>query len=105
MTIPILTVLSRFFFQPDSHTHARILTISDVNRSLQEKAIVTKIIAPGEKGRISFQATEWFAVCPDDIVLPPGTSVRVIGSSDATTLIIEPLPSVVSCSVPLLEPA
>jgi len=59
--------------------------------SLKEQGTVTQIIQPGVVGRVLFQATTWSAICLYPTVLPPNTSVRVIGQYNATTLNVEPV--------------
>jgi hypothetical protein len=67
-----------------------------IHANWQGRALVTEIIQPGQLGRVWFQATTWFAVCPYQAVLPPDTPVRVVGRYDTVTLIVEPVLSVVS---------
>lgn len=55
------------------------------------QAIVTKVIQPNKKGRVSFRATTWFGVCLQQLILLPNAEVRVTGFYNATTLIVEPI--------------
>ncbi len=59
--------------------------------SLKEQGVITQTVNPGVRGRVLFQATTWFAICPHTTVLSPQTFVRVIGQYNATTLIVEPV--------------
>lgn len=44
-----------------------------------DEATVVKTIKPQIGGRIRFRGTEWPARCLQDLTVPPGTIVRVIG--------------------------
>jgi membrane protein implicated in regulation of membrane protease activity len=68
------------------------LTSKDLD-CLLERAIISAIVKPNQRGRVYYQSTWWFASCPYNVTLPVGTSVRVITRS-ALTLIVEPLPAV-----------
>lgn len=57
---------------------------------LQEKAIVSETIQLEQPGRVRYRASWWSAICLQDVVLRPGTPVRVIGRSNLT-LIVEPI--------------
>jgi hypothetical protein len=65
---------------------------------LKEQGIITQTVNPGTRGRVMFQATTWFAICPHKTVLSPQTFVRVIGQYNATTLIVEPIYPMTSSS-------
>ncbi|ASC73294.1 hypothetical protein XM38_042580 [Halomicronema hongdechloris C2206] len=58
----------------------------------QGKATVERIIQPGQRGRVHFQATYWFGICPDPVVLLPGMDVTVVGRR-GNTLIVRPMES------------
>lgn len=58
---------------------------------LQQRATVTEAIRVGERGRVAFQSTTWFAFCYYQVEIPPGTPVCVVGRYNATTLIVEPV--------------
>jgi hypothetical protein len=56
---------------------------------LEEIAIVCETIHPYLGGRIYFQASSWPAICEQNVVLPIGRVVRVVGISNITR-IVEP---------------
>jgi len=56
------------------------------------KATVDRLIQPGQRGRVHFQGTYWFGICPDSIVLQPGMDVTVVGRR-GNTLMVRPLES------------
>lgn len=91
MTNPLFTVLSQWFSQVDPQTIAKKAAIGSIYDNMDKLAKVAETIYPGQRGRVSFQATTWFAVCPYDVVLMPNTPVRVIGDRDSTILIVEPI--------------
>ncbi|MGB3518028.1 MAG: NfeD family protein [Elainellaceae cyanobacterium] len=66
-------------------------TSSLLDACLRQRATVTEVIRPDERGRVAFQATTWFAVCPYQVVILPGAPVCVVGQYNATTLIVEPV--------------
>jgi membrane protein implicated in regulation of membrane protease activity len=86
----ILTVLSRWFSPVESQVKAQKAAIGSICENIDKLGTVAEIIQPGKRGRVSFQATTWFAVCPYDVVLMPNTRVRVIEHHDST-LIVEPV--------------
>ena len=53
-------------------------------------AIVSDDILPNQIGRVSFRASWWPALCPQNIHIPSGTVVKVIGRTNIT-LLVEPL--------------
>lgn len=91
MTNQIFTVFSKWFSRVESQTTAKKAAIGSIYDNMDKIAKVAETIHPGQRGRVSFQATTWFAVCPYDIVLMPNTPVRVIGDRDSTILIVEPI--------------
>ena len=56
---------------------------------LEKTAIVTATIRPYQPGQIFFQGSWWRAVCGQDVELPKGTRVCVIGIRTMTH-IVEP---------------
>ncbi len=94
-------VLSFFAFFPkfksesetDVQASSRNKDFALIRNYLEQEAIVTTVIRPGKRGRVRFQATIWFAVCPYSTILLPETAVLVLGRHSATTLIVQPLPS------------
>lgn len=56
-----------------------------------EQARITADLYPGRVGRVWFQSTEWYAVCPYHVVLLAETPVRVIDRQNATTLVVVPV--------------
>jgi membrane protein implicated in regulation of membrane protease activity len=90
MLSPILTVPFKWFFPVESQAKAQKAAIDSICDKMDKQGTITEIIQPGQRGRVSFQATTWFAVCPHDIVLLPNTPVRVIEHHDCT-LIVEPV--------------
>ncbi|HSM82607.1 MAG TPA: NfeD family protein [Nodosilinea sp.] len=58
---------------------------------LRHRAVVTDTIEPGERGRVAFQGTTWFAFCRYQVVILPGMPVCVVEHYNATTLIVEPM--------------
>lgn len=90
MTNPLFTVLSQWFSQVDPQTIAKKAAIGSICDNMDKLGTVAEIIQPGKRGRVSFQATTWFAVCAYHVVLPPKTPVRVIEHHDST-LIVEPV--------------
>ncbi|MGL5060369.1 MAG: NfeD family protein [Microcoleus sp.] len=75
-----------------SQTAAKQAAIASIQENTDKVATVTETIKPGQRGRIYFQGTTWFAICPYDVVLPPKARVRIIAEPDSTTLIVEPVP-------------
>lgn len=57
---------------------------------LEEQGIVTETLYPNQLGRVNFQASWWFAACPHNVVLLPGTPIRVFDRINII-LIVEPL--------------
>jgi membrane protein implicated in regulation of membrane protease activity len=55
-------------------------------------AIVNVEINPRQPGRIKYMATYWFGRCEKNVVLPPGTPVRVL-RREGNTWFVEPLSS------------
>jgi membrane protein implicated in regulation of membrane protease activity len=98
MVLSILASLSNWV--PSKKT-----TFSRVGAYLNERAIVTEIIQPGERGRVSFQATTWFAFCPYYVVLLPDTPVQVVEQHNATTLVVAPILFVVPHTSPSIDAA
>jgi membrane protein implicated in regulation of membrane protease activity len=90
MTNPILTALSKWFWRIESQTTAQKAAIGSICDNMDKLGTIAETIHPGQRGRVSFQATTWFAVCPYDVVLMPNTRVRVIEHHDST-LIVEPV--------------
>jgi membrane protein implicated in regulation of membrane protease activity len=91
MTSPILATLSRLFPHEDSQDCSRAnKAYSHDLKFLKERGTVVQVIQPGQRGRIAYQSTTWFAACPYHVVLFPDTPVRVIGRRN-TTLIVEPV--------------
>jgi hypothetical protein len=85
------TVLSKVI-NPAETRHANRAKITMAYcHSLKDQGVITQTVNPGVRGRVLFQATTWFAICPHTTVLSPQTFVRVIGQYNATTLIVEPI--------------
>lgn len=59
--------------------------------SSYQEGRVTKIIYPGKKWRVQFEATEWFAYSESSTKFQLGDFVRVVGRVNATTLLIAPV--------------
>lgn len=57
---------------------------------LQEVAVVTREVCPGQVGRAKFRGSWWPIACEQDLYIPPGTQVAVVGRRNIT-LIVEPL--------------
>lgn len=51
-------------------------------------ATVKHTISQNEFGRVSFQGVSWRAVCHEDVICSPGTSVRVL-YRQGNTLVVE----------------
>lgn len=56
---------------------------------LEEIAVVSDTICPNKPGRIRYQGSWWPALCTQNVVLPVGSTVRVIGIK-TITCIVEP---------------
>jgi len=51
----------------------------------KDKATVIKSIYPGKEGRVHYQGTDWFAVCPiPGIIILRGTVVPVLRRENLT---------------------
>lgn len=59
---------------------------------LAEIGVVTDTIYPNKSGRIRHRGTWWPALCTQDISIPIGSTVRVIGFENITC-IVEPFMS------------
>ncbi|NJK69077.1 MAG: hypothetical protein HC789_16545 [Microcoleus sp. CSU_2_2] len=90
MTNPILTALSQWFSPGESQTRAQKAAIGSICDNMDKLGTIAETIHPGQRGRVSFQGTTWFGVCPYDVVLMPNTRVRVLEHHDST-LIVEPV--------------
>ncbi|MBD1997684.1 NfeD family protein [Leptolyngbya sp. FACHB-541] len=66
--------------------------LDDLLDNLESLAIVSKDIAPFQSGRVYFQATWWTAVCPQNVQISVGKTVRVIGRRNIT-LLVELIPN------------
>lgn len=97
MPTPILSALSRFLPSDVLKPMKTSTAIATPVSLVEEWATVTVSIKPGKRGRVSFQATEWFAICLYYVELPSDTPVRVVEINN-TTLIVEPLPLVMPSS-------
>ncbi|MBD1847753.1 NfeD family protein [Cyanobacteria bacterium FACHB-63] len=64
--------------------------VEDLLDYLNNAAIVSDDINPFQSGRVYFQSSWWPAVCPQNIHIPSGRTVRVIGRSNIT-LLVEPV--------------
>jgi hypothetical protein len=58
--------------------------------SKYQEGKVTKIIYPGKKWRVKFEATEWFAYSEASTNFQVDDFVRVVGRVSCTTLLIAP---------------
>jgi tetratricopeptide (TPR) repeat protein len=56
---------------------------------LGEQAIVDQPIQPGQRGRVWFQNSWWYALCEQDLTFSPGDVVDVVGLQEIT-LLVEP---------------
>jgi membrane-bound ClpP family serine protease len=74
-----------FHNNPDGSTLAHRFSVPE------EEAIVETTVYPHRSGRVRFQGSWWDARCIQDIAIPPGLTVRVIGIHNIT-LIVEPIP-------------
>jgi membrane protein implicated in regulation of membrane protease activity len=59
-----------------------------------DEAIVTEAIAPHKNGQIHYLASWWLARCELDIIIPEGEIVLIVGRSNSTTFLVQPLHSV-----------
>ncbi|MEA5471414.1 NfeD family protein [Spirulina sp. 06S082] len=59
-----------------------------------DEAIVTEAIAPHKNGQIRYLASWWLARCELDIIIPEGEIVLIVGRSNSTTFLVQPLPRV-----------
>jgi membrane-bound ClpP family serine protease len=59
---------------------------------LDQLAVVQRLIRPNRRGRVRYRGSSWYALCPANIILLPGRTVRVIGRANMT-LWVEPLDS------------
>ncbi|NDJ19134.1 NfeD family protein [Myxacorys almedinensis] len=79
-----------FIFNPSKHLEQRIAPpFAYLLEELAREAIVTETIHPHQLGRAYYRSTWWNAYCQEDIILPEGESVRVVGISNIT-LVVEP---------------
>jgi hypothetical protein len=85
------TAISKFWNPIEAYNVVTKTTLANYCDRLKDQGIVTQMIQPGVLGRVRFQATTWFALCPYDAVMSPNTFVRVVGKYNATTLIVEPI--------------
>ncbi|WP_171974660.1 NfeD family protein [Leptolyngbya sp. 'hensonii'] len=53
----------------------------------EQRAIVDETIQPGIPGRIRFQSSLWPALCRQNTVLTPGTTVRVVDRRNLTLVV------------------
>lgn len=68
---------------------SRQLSVCPCPKYFQGQAIVKQEITPYRKGRVYFKATSWFARCEQNLTIPSGAIVEVIGN-DCITLIVRP---------------
>jgi membrane protein implicated in regulation of membrane protease activity len=102
MTNLIFSAFSRWFSPVESRTKAQKAAIDSICDNIDKLGTVAETIQPGKRGRVSFQATTWFAVCPYDVVLMRNTRVRVIEHHDST-LIVEPVAFDSNSALPSVE--
>ncbi|NET30510.1 MAG: protease [Cyanothece sp. SIO1E1] len=65
------------------------INTSGLHAYMQGKAVVESDIEPGKSGRVKFQATYWFGCCAQDVRLPRGATVHVVGRK-GNTLLVQP---------------
>jgi membrane protein implicated in regulation of membrane protease activity len=80
--------LALFFFGETGNTSAKLSPVD--HPYLNQEAVVTQAIPPGESGRVYCRGSLWPAQCVQTINLPPGTRVRVAGRVNIT-LLVEPV--------------
>ncbi|EKQ67645.1 membrane protein implicated in regulation of membrane protease activity [Leptolyngbyaceae cyanobacterium JSC-12] len=85
---PLKTVYSLFFAGVEDAESGRSRQTAD--SSFYGKGIVSETIAPHQTGRVRFQGSWWSALCEQEVTLPPGKMVQVIGRQNIT-LLVQPL--------------
>jgi|GEM_PF-6829254 hypothetical protein len=105
MSYSFLAELLRFLSPAEDQSSSQKAGINSVHAHWVERAVVTEDIQPGCRGRVLFQSTTWFAICPYYAVLPANTPVRVVNHYNATTLIVEPVLSVLAGNLPSIDAA
>ena len=85
------TILSKVINPVEAHHATTTKATMAYCNSFKEQGVITQTVNPEVRGRVLFQATTWFAICPHKMELSPQTFVRVVGQYDATTLIVEPI--------------
>lgn len=57
--------------------------------SIRNRALITEPVTPGKRGRLHYEATDWFAISADGSVIEAGTVVDLLGR-DGLTYIVRP---------------
>lgn len=91
MSHTFLSSVSNLLFPIGEQGSRQKTRINSIYTHWVDRAVVTEVIQPGFRGRVRFQATTWFAICPYHAVLPANTPVRVVEHYNATTLVVEPV--------------
>ncbi len=61
------------------------------NRNLPRYATTTEAILPHQEGRVTFEGSEWNAVCRyPEVAIPAGMRVRAIGKRGNTLIVLPP---------------
>lgn len=68
-----------------------ILSLGQQSAVAFPEGIITKIVIPGQKWRVKYAATEWFAIAPRPANFSLGDRVKILGRQSAVTLIVEPV--------------
>jgi NfeD-like C-terminal, partner-binding len=105
MAYSLFLSLTKFLSISRASTSRERKEIASMYNRWEESAVVTTIIRPGQRGRVCFQSTTWFAICPHHAVLPADTPVRVVEHYNATTLIVEPVLALVPYTSHLVDAA
>jgi membrane protein implicated in regulation of membrane protease activity len=63
------------------------LQLMESNRELKGKAVVDRYSQSGDRLRVRFQGSYWFARANPLALLSPGESVRVVGRQNLTLLV------------------
>lgn len=92
--------VSGWFSSTKAEPEERKTQIAEFCINLEQQATVIETVYLGQRGRVSYQATTWFAICVHPTVLLPNAPVRVVGFYNATTLIVEPIGAVAAQFLP-----
>jgi membrane protein implicated in regulation of membrane protease activity len=61
--------------------------LTGINYEINGEAIVDEIVHAGDRFRVKFQGSYWFARAKSFLLILPGDSVRVVGRQNITLLV------------------